>query len=124
MRGHERIIEAREGGMKPVAIYVELRDYPRGVQDWAIPEHTVYVESSDNPDALDLFFTHRCFVTISGQDTARVRRLFGAIQDHAADRVLAHVVRAGKNGTFDLIEIMDTLGVMTWHETKEEAIHG
>lgn len=123
MRGHESIIQGRKGGMKPAAIYVEMRDYPHGVQSWAIPEHNVYVESTDNPDALDLFFVHRCFVTVSGQDAARVRRLFGAIQDHAAERCIAHVVKPGKGGTFELIEIMDTLGVMTWHH-EEEYTHG
>lgn len=123
MRGHESIIEARNGGFKPAAIYVEMRDYPQGVQSWAIPEHNVYVESTDNPDALDLFFVHRCFVTVSGNDAARVRRLFGAIQDHGAERCIAHIVAPGKGGTFDLIEIMDTLGVMTWHQ-EEEFTHG
>ena len=123
MRGQDEIIAAREGGMKPTAIYVEMRDYPHGVPAWSIPEHSVYVESTDNPDALDLFFAHRCFVTISGKDSERVRRLFGAMQDHGAERVLAHVVKAGKGGTFDLIEIMDTLGVMTWHK-KSEPAHG
>lgn len=122
MRGHESIIEARKGGMKPTAIYAEMRDYPHGVQPWAIPENNLYVESEDNPDALDLYFVNRCFVTISGQHPERVRRLFGAMQDHGAERVLAHVVKPGKAGTFDLIEIMDTLGVMTWH--AEEAVHG
>lgn len=96
MRGHEQIIEERRGGFKPAAIYLELRDYPTNVPQWSIPEHNVYVESTDNPDRIDLFFVHRCFVTISGQDAARVRRLFGAAQDHAAERVIAHVVSPGK----------------------------
>jgi hypothetical protein len=123
MRGHEPIIQARKAGMKPAAIYVEMRDYPNGVPAWSIPEQTVYVESGDNPDALDLFFVHRCFVTVSGQNAARVRRLFGAMQDHGVERCIAHVVKPGKGGAFDLVEIMDTLGVMTWHQ-EEEFTHG
>lgn len=123
MRGHEQIIQTRKGGMKPEAVYIEMRDYPAGVPSWAIPDHNVYVENSENVELLDLFFLHRCFVTISGQDAARVRLMFGAAKDHAAERVLAHVVKPGPNGTFDLIEIMDTSGVMTWHQTKE-TIHG
>ena len=123
MRGHETILEARRAGFKPETIFVEMRDYPTNVPGWSIPEENVYVESTDNPDALDLFFVHRCMVTVSGQDASRVRRLFGAIQDHGAERCIAHIVAPGKGGTFDLIEIMDTLGVMTWHEETEHA-HG
>jgi hypothetical protein len=123
MRGHEPIIQARKAGMKPTAVYVEMRDYPHGVPAWSMPANTVYVESGDNPDALDLFFVHRCFVTISGRDAARVRRLFGAMQDHGAERVLAHVIKPAAGGAIDLIEIMDTLGVLTWHQQDEYA-HG
>lgn len=123
MRGHESIVATRKAGMKPAPLYVEMQDYPTGVPAWSIPEQTVYVESGDNPDALDLLFAHRCVVTISGRDAARVRRLFGAMQDHGAERVIAHVVKAKPNGTFDLIEIMDTLGILTWHQQDEYA-HG
>ena len=116
MWGHEPIIEARFRGRKPATIYVEMSDYPSGVPSWGIPSETVYVGDSDSLDRLDLVFVKGCFLTISGHDAGRVHRLFRSAREQGAERVLGHVVKPTSSGSFELIEILDTLGILSWHQ--------
>lgn len=110
MRGHESVERMRLGGKRPEMIEVRLES--RGNYR---PFAGVFIEPEDRIERLDLRFTVGCFVMLSGQDAARVREAFGALQDHGAQRVIGHVTAPLREGV-DLIEIFDTEGVLTWHK--------
>lgn len=118
MRGHEPIIAMRERGRRPTMLRLELRPFPRRIPGWSIPEDMVFIEPDDLIPALDLRFVIGCLVMVNGQDEKRVRDLFSAAQDHGAQRVIAHLVAPAPRGTFDLIQILDTEGVLT-HGTHD-----
>jgi hypothetical protein len=114
MRGQDPIVAMRRTGRRPETLYLSLRDFPHGAPTWAIPEHTVFVEDCESIARLDLRFLVDCNVSIDGSESTRVRRLFDAAKSHGAGRVLAHVAVPAARETFQLLEILDTDGVMTW----------
>lgn len=115
MRGHETLQAMRRRNQKPDMVRLELQPYPRKAPKWAIPGDMVFVEPDDTIGRLDLRFLVGCQVMVSGSDAARVRELFGAAQDHGAQRVIGHHIVPAERESFDLLEILDTEGVLTWH---------
>jgi hypothetical protein len=113
MRGQDAIIAARMAGSKPESIHLLTQSYPRGVPAWGIPADWVFVEPTDSIASLDLRFVVGCMVLVDGQDKTRLRTLSAAAKAAGASRVISHLVRpAGES--FDILEIADTEGVMTW----------
>jgi hypothetical protein len=118
MRGHETYEAMRRRNQKPAGFVDVLLEARPKRGDWATQEFCrdrLFVEPDDTIARLDLRFLTGCQVWVSGEDIARVRELFGAIQDHGAARVIAHHhVPAAEKGAFELREILDTEGILTW----------
>jgi argininosuccinate synthase len=114
MRHHENVIHMRKNGFKPACIHLEAGNF---VPDWKWwPEHDlsnarVEIQAQDSPHHLDLRFVVGCQVRVDGTDRTRVRALFDKAQASGAERVIGHV-----SDDTNLIEIMDTEGVMTWQK--------
>jgi hypothetical protein len=117
MRNHEPFIAMRRAGQKPPMVQVRAQQAPRRVPAWSLDAlDCIFVEPEDTIARLDLRFLVGCVVLLTGEDAERVRDLFGAIQDHGAARVIGHVTRpVPERETVDLIEILDTEGILTWH---------
>lgn len=119
MRGHEPLLQLRERGKKP--FFVSLTVGPK--RSW-IAEHWheqqtfphVLVEPTDAIDLLDLRFVLGCHVDVDG-DTAhgdRVRALHSACVKAGAGRVVGAIHRERKNGEIEIIEYLDSAGVLTF----------
>lgn len=113
MRGQDAILAARRAGSKPESIQLLTQPYPRGLPSWSVPADWVFIEPGDAVRGLDLRFVVGCMVLVDGDDDSRVRSVIDAAKKAGATRVIGHVV-AARGESFDLIEIIDTDGVMTW----------
>lgn len=111
MRGHDSLIRMRTTGQKPAMVEVRC-EAPSAYR----PVGGIVIEPEDRIERLDLRCVIGCFVMLTGVDDARVREAFAALQDHGAQRVIGHVIKPRANDV-DLLEIMDTDGVMTWRKS-------
>lgn len=106
MNGHEPIRALRQQGFKPA--YVWLQD------SGLIPtDHAVTLAKTDIPEALDLRFVVGTTVLVESASKDRLTRLSQACVDARAARVIASL-HAGPDAHFEVTEITDTEGVMTW----------
>lgn len=106
MNGHEPIRTLRQQGFKPA--YVWLQD--SGILR---TDHAVTLTPSDIPESLDLRFLVGTTVILESASKDRLTRLSQACVDARARRVIASL-HAGAAGRFEITEVTDTEGDMTW----------
>ena len=124
MLGHQPLIAMRCRGLKPALATIETESalYPaRWARTWPdeLPDDAqILVERQDSVRLLDLRFLVGMQVSLQGFDRHRVVSLFNACVAAGAERVIGHVVRpAPRRETFDLLEIIDSEGLMTWRDS-------
>src|SRR3954470_16192099 len=110
MRGHDSLIRMRTGGHRPAMVEVRV-EKPSAYR----PVGGLVIEPEDRISSLDLRCIVGCFVMLTGEEESRIREAFCALQDHGAQRVIGHVIQPRKLDV-DLLEIMDTEGVLTWRK--------
>lgn len=118
MRGHEFIKVMRQEGIRPGCVYLETSNYPPEWAfwpEWEMGDAKVHVEDADRMEQADLSFLFRCNVVVNGYDARRVREVFGAAQDHGAQRVIGNVSMPSG----EVVEILDTDAIMTWRKKND-----
>lgn len=126
MRGHENLIALRMRGAKPangVRISTDDQD-----ADWPRQHRALYAKlgvvpgtaelhigQAEDLGLLDLRPLVGLTVTVDGMLARRVRMVCRAALAAGAKRVLGNVYIPRKEGA-EVIEIMDSEGVMTWRE--------
>jgi hypothetical protein len=98
MRHHQRIIELRKAGLKPVCLWLtDLQPYN---------ELSVQYEPTDSPASADLRFVKGLLVKVEGQDADAVRAWVEACIRAEAQRVIWTVFRIVGRGEFREAEIL------------------
>lgn len=129
MRLHEHLLAMRRRGYKPADVWIEVDGSPALIDAMVelnrIPgSHHVVIEPEDVIGALDLRFLVGCRVYVQGENSARVRDVFAAAQDHAADRVVAFIAPV-VNGVAGEPVILDSAGRLTAATLAHSgAVHG
>lgn len=125
MIGHEPLIAMRRQGLKPDRAVIET-DWGRGRERQCAAEWPancprsawIFVEPTDSPRRIDLRFLVGMLVFVDGYDRDRLMAVFDACQRANAARVIAHHCRPNPDRyehAHELLEILDTEGVLTWH---------
>lgn len=117
MRGYAPLEAYRRRGMKPVLVTIDTDPsmYPKAwATQWPVEtpgRARLLVEPTESAERLDLRCLLGVSVEVNGTDQRRVREVFDAARDHGASRVIGNVHAANH---LDLVEVMDTEGVMRW----------
>lgn len=113
MKGQDEILKMRRAGKSPKWVWIEDREID------ALSNDTVSLAPVDVPEMQDWRFLVGLVVTVSTVDKARADRITSCCKEYAK-RVITnihrpYVDRLGWPRT-EVIETMDTDGVMTWQK--------
>jgi hypothetical protein len=121
MLGHEPLIAMRRRGGVPSLVCIETQACldRRLAREWPVIDPScarVLIDPSDAVTRLDLRCLVGMSVVVDGDRGERVKAVVDACIAAGAKRVVGHVCVADPTReTFDLIEVFDTEGVLTWH---------
>lgn len=109
MRGATEFTKARLAGYVPGFVSVDL-DFGR----LDIREGAIQIEDADRMSSIDLRCVHGLPVAISATNAARAHAVAQVCVECGASRVITTVSRALAHGLFEVIEVADTEGTLTW----------
>ena len=107
MTGHELIIAMRRAGMKPGIVWVN--DYPEATGDISVK-----LDETDTPEMLDLRFLIGTTVVCASPNKPRLERIAKACVEAKAARVITSLHQQINEYRFEVIEMQDSEGHMTW----------
>jgi hypothetical protein len=127
VKGHEQLIEMRQRGRNPSAVFVETDNDNRlkPWRDWHVvnPDAPVlWIEPEDSPLRLDL----RCVIGlpvlhVDGCDEKRIKAVANACLMAGAVRAISSLCDFNRYGEKTLLRLTDSSGKVNWERPKETA---
>lgn len=109
MNGHQTIIDMRRNGLKPK--YVWLQDEQHAPTDFAVT-----LCPTDIPEALDFRFLVGITVIVESSNKKRLQCLVNALKQAKAARTIASLYQRTSQYHFDVVDVSDSEGVLTWQK--------
>lgn len=113
MRGQDEILKMRRAGQSPKWVWVQDGDVRHLSNDM------VALVEGESPESQDWRFLVGLTVTVSSSDKARAHRIEACCREYAK-RVMTNIYRLYVDHLgcqrLEVVETMDTDGVMTWQK--------
>ena len=111
MRGTSELIKARLSGDCPKVVNVDL-DLP------TLPTCVgrIQVETDDRLSSADLRCVQGLTVAVSGEVADRAHAFAALCKQSGAARVITTISRRTTGGCFEVVEVVDTKGILTWKQ--------